>query len=107
MTKCLIEKKARKPCLLKVSKLCSYTHYLLLATGTSDRHVRAMAEHLVESLGTHKLKPLGVEGVEAGHWILVDAGDVVVHLFQEETRQHYDLDGLWRDAPRVPVDEDA
>jgi len=102
-----VEKKARRPRLLHVGPLTSYTDYLLLLGATSDRHARALADFLVAELRGQKVRPLGVEGAEGGQWILVDFGDVVVHVMQEQARQLYDLDGLWVDAAEVPLPAEA
>jgi ribosome-associated protein len=102
----LLEKKARQLRLLHVGPLTSYADYLLIATATSERHTRALADHLASSLRAEKRRPLGVEGLEAGQWVLVDFGDVVVHLMQESARGLYDLDGLWIDAAEFPLPAD-
>lgn len=90
--------------MLAVSKLTSYTNYLLIVTATSDRHARALADHLREELKSQGVKPLGVEGYESGQWILLDYSDVIVHIFQETSRDYYDLDGLWIDAESLPIE---
>ena len=83
----------------------SYTNFLLILTATSDRHARALTDHLTEQLKRQKAKPLGVEGYDSGQWILLDFGEVIVHVFQETTRDYYDLDGLWVDADDIPIEE--
>ena len=98
-----LEKKARQPCLLDVGDLTSYTTYLLIVTGTSDRHLRALADHIIEQLKAQKIKPLGIEGYGTGQWVLLDYGEVIVHLFQEAAREYYDLEGLWNDAKILPI----
>ncbi len=79
----------------------SYTDYILLLSATSDRHARALADHLQREMREHKQHALGKEGYETGQWILVDFGDVIVHILQEISRDYYDLDGLWIDAKKV------
>ena len=91
--------------MLDVSELTSYTNYLLIVTATSDRHARALADHLREELKSQSVKPLGVEGHESGQWILLDYSDVIVHIFQEASRDYYDLDGLWIDAESLPIED--
>lgn len=86
-------------------ELATYTDYILILTATSDRHARALADHLQRSLRERKIRPLGVEGQETGQWILLDFGDVIVHVLQEQARDYYDLDGLWIDAKRLAVQE--
>jgi len=105
-SQCAHEKKARRPRLLDVAELTSYTRYLLLLSATSDRHARAMAEHITRELRKQKSKPLGVEGMDSGQWVLLDFGELIVHIFQEDSRDFYDLDGLWLDAKRLELAED-
>ena len=85
--------------------MTSYTNYLLIVTATSDRHARALADHMIEQLKLKKIKPLGVEGRDSGQWILLDYSDVIVHIFQETSRDYYDLDGLWVDAESLPIED--
>jgi len=78
---------------------------VLVLSATSDRHARALANHLVQEMGSKQMRTLGMEGMEAAQWILLDFNDVIVHIFQEESREYYNLDGLWIDAPIIPVGE--
>lgn len=105
MTALAAEKKARRPRLLVVGELTTYTNYLLIVTATSDRHARALADHLAEQMKLKSIKPLGVEGYDTGQWILLDFSDVIVHIFQETSRDYYDLDGLWIDAESLPIED--
>ncbi len=73
----------------------------MIATGRSDRQVRAIADAIDEALRAAGEKPLGTEGTEEGRWVLMDCDDVIVHVFLREVRQHYDLERLWSDAPRI------
>jgi ribosome-associated protein len=91
--------------LLCVSELTTYTSYLLIVTATSDRHARALGDYLIEQMKLKSIKPLGVEGYDSGQWILLDYGDVIVHIFQEASRDYYDLDGLWIDAESLPIED--
>ena len=77
--------------------------FMVVATGTSQRHVGAMAEHLREKLKATGLLGLSVEGETHCDWVLIDAGDVVVHLFRPEVRTFYNLEKLWGIAPPTPV----
>lgn len=99
-----LDKKALDVSILDVRGMTSYADYLVLASGESDRQVTAIADHLDERLKAQGTRPLGSEGRETGTWVLVDYGEVVVHLFYTEVRASYDLDGLWADAPREKVD---
>ena len=69
--------------------------------------MKAIAEHIESEFVKHSLKPLSIEGLRYAHWVLMDFGDVVVHVFEEETRAYYELEKLWLDAPRISVEEDG
>jgi len=105
LTECAIENKARRPRLLEIGELSSYTDFIIILTATSDRHARSLADHLREDLKKARVIPLGVEGYDGGQWVLLDFGEVVVHIFQETVRDFYDLDGLWIDAKNIPIKE--
>lgn len=103
-----LEKKALNVRVLNVRGLSSLTDYLVIASGQSDRQVQAIAESVRIGLKqNHDLAPMAVEGVREGRWVLLDYGDVMVHVFHEPVRDYYDLDGLWREAIEVPVPDDA
>ena len=91
---------------LEVKEHCSFADYFIIASGTSRRHVLALAEHVEEAMGKAGQKPMGVEGVQEGLWVLLDYNAVVVHLFFQPLRELYDLEGLWGDAPQVPLEEE-
>lgn len=81
-----------------------YADWFVVVSGRSPRQVAAIAEGVRAALKqSHGLLPVGVEGLETSKWVLVDYGDVVLHVFQENARTFYDLEGLWADAPRRPV----
>ena len=98
----LDEKKGVNIALLDVGDLLSITEVFLIVTGTSRPHTRTLAEAVAEKLKEHDRRPLRTEGAAEGEWILLDFGDFVVHVFQEEPRDFYGLERLWGDAPRVP-----
>jgi ribosome-associated protein len=98
-----IEKKALGIEILDVSGKVDYADFLVIMTGRSDRHVHAIATGLEEAMRKKKSMALSVEGLQAATWVLLDFGDVVVHVFQEDARALYDIEGLWIDAGRVPV----
>ena len=106
-TEAALEKKALEPVLLEVKDHSSYTDYILLVSARSDRHVQAVADAVIEALKKRGTRPLGVEGKRDGHWTLLDFGDLVVHVFYHPMREFYDLEGLWIDAPRVPLEVPA
>ena len=97
------EKKAQDLLALDVHQLTSFTDAFLLATGTSDRHVRSVVDAILEASQEMGSSPLGVEGYDEGRWVLIDLNEVVVHVFQEEVREYYDLERLWADAPTIEL----
>jgi ribosome-associated protein len=86
---------------LDLRKLSSFADYFVIVTGTSDRQVQAICDHIRDDLKKAGVHPLGVEGYQKGHWALIDCGGVIAHIFYEEARQFYGLDKLWGDAPKV------
>lgn len=102
-----IDKKALGIEILDVTGKIDYADFLVIMTGRSDRHVQAIANGLEEAMRQKKLAPLSIEGLAQATWVLIDFGDVVVHVFQEDARRVYDIEGLWIDAGRVPVPSGA
>lgn len=94
-------KKAEDPVILDLKKLTSLCHYFVIIHGNSDRHVRAVCDHVLETLRTKKIRPFHVEGMDSGQWVLIDYGSVIVHIFHRQLREFYALERLWGDAPRV------
>ena len=92
---------------LEVAALTSFADAFVLATAGSDRQARAVADAVTEAMAQAGTKPLGIEGYDEGRWILIDGGDVIVHVFVRDAREHYDLDRLWGDAPKIPLPEPA
>lgn len=84
---------------LDVRELTDVTDTLIIASGTSSRHARSLANNVVEELKKQGHRPLGVEGIDTGDWVLVDYGDTVVHVMQKETRDFYELEKLWSIKP--------
>jgi ribosome-associated protein len=99
----MLDKKALDVVLLDVRGMTSYADWFVLGSGESERQVNATAEHVREKLRDEGWRTIGQEGFETGHWVLLDYGEVVVHLFSTEVRAFYDLDGLWADAPKEKV----
>lgn len=91
----LAELKARDIKVLDVRQLTPIADYMVVASGTSDRHVKSIAAHLVEEASAAGCPPLGVEGLDGGEWVLVDLADVVVHVMQPRSREFYKLENLW------------
>jgi ribosome-associated protein len=102
-----LDKKALEPILLDVRQLCSFCNYQLVLSGRSDRQVDAIADGIELGLKQEGLRPISSEGARSGNWALLDYGDFVIHVFLHSAREHYDLEGLWNDAPRVPIDVPA
>ena len=84
--------------------LTTISDYFVICSGESTTQVKAIEEQIEEKLKEERVKPLGVEGLTYNHWILMDYGDVIVHIFEEETRAFYELEKLWIDAKRIPVE---
>ena len=102
-----MDHKGLEPVILEVKGLCSFADYFIVCSGGSRRHVLALAQHLEESLSKAGAKPLGVEGMEEGQWVLMDYNDVVIHIFSQPLREFYNLEGLWAEAPQTRVDSAA
>jgi ribosome-associated protein len=92
--------KAQSPTRLDVRHLTSMCDEMIIASGRSDRHVRSIAQALIERFKAVGREPMGVEGLESGEWVLVDLGDVVVHIMLPKVRDFYSLEKLWGIAPR-------
>ncbi len=97
----LVDRKAVDPVVLDLRGLSGATDYFVIVSGTSDAHVRGMADHLVMALAPRGMKPHHVEGLAQGRWVLLDYVDFVVHVFHPELREFYQLERLWGDAPVV------
>ncbi len=94
-------KKARHLVLLDLAGLSSVADYFIICSGASNRQVTAIGEHVVGELKKAGKKPLSTEGLKEGHWVLLDYGHVLIHIFYESVRGFYDLEGLWSDARRI------
>ena len=103
--KAALEKKAADPLILDVRKLCSFADFFVILSGRSTRHVQGLAEAVEEELRSKRVSTSKSEGLKEGSWVLLDYGDVIVHIFYAETRKFYDIEGLWHDAKRIRVDE--
>jgi ribosome-associated protein len=103
--KAAIEKKAIDIVMLDLRELSNFTDYFLIMSGNSDRHTQALAQEIIKKMEESGYNPLGIEGFNKGHWILLDFGEVIIHIFFEPIRTYYDLEGLWIDAPRVNLEK--
>ncbi len=97
--------KGQEVVILDVRGLSSLWDFFIICSGGSKRHVQALAQHLQETLKEAGARPLGVEGLEEGNWVLLDYVDVVIHLFIKPLRDFYDLEGLWVEATRLAVED--
>ncbi|HET7274590.1 MAG TPA: ribosome silencing factor [Longimicrobiaceae bacterium] len=95
----LLDRKALDISLLDLREISSATDYFLVATGRSDTHVTAIADTLIDEMKAEGSRPIGVEGLRGGRWVLVDYVDFVVHVFHPAAREFYQLERLWGDAP--------
>jgi ribosome-associated protein len=98
-----LEKKAEEVAVLDLRGVSGYADFLVICSGQSDRQLEAIAESVEGELRALGSRAIGSEGQRGGRWVLLDFGDVVVHVFHRDERAHYDLEGLWADAPRVEV----
>ncbi|HEY3450713.1 MAG TPA: ribosome silencing factor [Myxococcales bacterium] len=99
-----LDKKALDVVVLDVRGLASYAEYMVVMTAESEPQLGAIADYVEDQMKAQGERAIGIEGVRGGRWVLIDFGDVVAHVFYQDTRGFYDLEGLWADAPRVPVE---
>ena len=99
----MIDKKATDALILQVAPLTSVADYLVIGSADSDRQASAIADHIDGILSRSGSKPLSVEGTRSAQWVLMDFGDVVVHIFKQDVREHYALERLWADAKRIAI----
>ena len=93
--KVLSDNKAKNIAKINLEKKSSIADFMIICSGTSNRHVISLSNYLVEALKKENLNTLNVEGIRNGDWVLVDAGDVIVHLFRSEVREYYGLEKMW------------
>lgn len=98
------DRKAVDVKVLHLGKVSDFTEYFVICSGTNERQVQAIADAVEERLRAERVRPLHVEGYNRGQWVLLDYGDLVVHVFLEEPRRFYALERLWGDAPDVTAD---
>ena len=97
----ILNRKASNVVVLDLRGLVSFADTFIICSGRSHRQVSAIAESVEEDLKAKGIRPLGIEGLREGHWVLMDYGDIVIHIFYEPIRIFYDLEGLWSDARRI------
>ena len=107
VTECIIdacsEAKGRDISVLRVSQVFDLADYFVIDSGRSDRQVQGISNRVLESLEKIGVKPNSMEGFEEGQWVLLDIGDVIVHVFYEPLRRHYDIESLWRRAKKLEI----
>lgn len=104
--RCASDKQAFNMVALDLRKIASFTEFFIIATGANQRQVQAIADEINEQLKKQlKVRPVRIEGYSGAEWVLLDYGDFVVHIFNKESREFYDLERLWRDAGRVALPE--
>jgi len=106
-TRAALDHKAYDLVVLETGKLSSIADYFVVCSGRSDTQVQAIAEAVEKELAVRGERPLSVEGLPHAQWVLLDYGDVVVHVFLDEVREYYELERLWSDVPRRQWEETA
>ena len=99
-----LDKKAKDLLILDLQGLTTIADYFVICSGESTTQVKAIQEQIVSKLKEASVAPVGIEGLTYSHWVLIDYGDVIVHIFEEETRKFYEIEKLWIDAKRIPVE---
>jgi ribosome-associated protein len=99
------DKQAKDLIVLELKQMSCLADYFIICTGTSERHVQALASHIEANMKQLGELPLGIEGVREGKWVLLDYNDVIIHVFLEEERQFYDLENLWNECPHMEIPE--
>jgi len=97
----VLAKKALDVVILDIGSLTSLADTFIICNGRSNRQVTAIAEYIRTDLKKEGITPLSIEGLKEGHWVLMDYGNIVIHVFHDPVRSFYDLEGLWADAPRI------
>lgn len=100
------EAKGTNLSLIDVSKLCDISDFFLVVSGRSDRQVQGISNRIIDAAQRSGGNVLSVEGLEEGQWVLIDLGELVVHVFYEATREYYDFDSLWARGTRLKISDD-
>ena len=98
------EKKANDVSVIELKGLTDIADYFILASGTSERHVRTIAEHIEQGMKGMGIKPFSMEGYQQGRWVIIDYRDIIVHVFFEPLRELYDLESLWIEAKKYRIE---
>ncbi|MEW6738484.1 MAG: ribosome silencing factor [Nitrospirota bacterium] len=102
-----LDKKAKDTVVLELKDLTIIADYFVVCSGESTTQVKAIVENVEKKLREHRQKPAGIEGLNTARWVLMDYGDVIVHVFEEETRAYYELEKFWLDAPRILFEKEG
>jgi len=97
------ERKAKSITAIDVRKLTSYTDSIVIIEAGSQRQVTSIAQHLLKTMKSQMIHAIGFEGIKEGEWALIDYGEVIIHIFESEKKDFYDLEGLWADAKRIDL----
>ncbi|MEW6571058.1 MAG: ribosome silencing factor [Nitrospirota bacterium] len=100
-----LDKKAKGVLILDLQGLTTIADYFVICSGESTTQVKAITEKIEEKFDLEDVKPVGIEGLSYGHWVLMDYGDVIIHIFEDATRAFYELEKLWIDAKRVDLED--
>ncbi len=100
-----LAKKGEDLVIIDVRERSTYADYILIVSVRSSRHAQGLADHIEDVLHQEGFRPKGIEGKGEGQWVLLDYGDVILHIFFEPVREVYDLEGLWMDAPQIKPEE--
>lgn len=103
IAKWLAEKKAKDIVALDIRDFGSITDILIIASGINIRHNQALADWILDKISEKKWEYLGMEGYKVGNWILIDLNEVIIHIFSNETREFYNIEGLWRKAKKIEL----
>lgn len=100
------EKKAKDAVIMKLDDLTDITDYFLVASGTSERHVKTIADNVEAGMKERGIKPYSVEGLRDGRWVIIDYQNIIVHIFLEQLRDLYDLESLWIEAKKFRIENE-
>jgi ribosome-associated protein len=100
-----LDKKAKDTVILELKDLSTIADYFVICSGENPVQIKTIAEAIQENFSKSKVFPLGKEGLDHARWVLIDYGDMVIHVFDEETRAYYDLENLWLDAPKIQIEK--
>ena len=99
------DKKAVDTVILELKDLSTIADYFVICSGDNTAQIKAIAESIDEYFSKKKVFPIGKEGLDFARWVLIDYGDIVIHIFNQEARDYYDLEKFWIDAPRIDINE--